>query len=625
MIIVVDTHFFQNDEIENNKFLSLFPFEKNDNALRFNLDDLRNISVLESKSVSMNIDSLFEIFLKNKIYPNNNYKLILRMYFVAALNVFIDRTLRVLHLSRKFNLLDMKVMEVDRVNNFPSGVSDDMIGFMLTESGHNWQFNQEILCRILESLNVEKIKKEEILKRKSFPEYDLTHSYKNFLFYPEKNILFDKIKNKIFTRLPKLRRSIPVFDMAQEQYYLKKTGIFGPFGLLDELQPKELIISEKNSNVREKLLPDISAILIQVVSSLLVSIDHSATKEDIKKIASTFPKFFLDYFPSSCFETAENNVNLYLKKISSYKSKYIFGHGISGQNGIFAAVAAKMDDKKIVGFQHGGQYGYIEDLFQFAQTEYQNSDMYATWGWHDNEIDSHLPKFKSFNLPAPFFSSQPTKLKSNHFNEENFNNKTDIIFITNKFNRFPFSCSGGTNRVDFIDEFKSGIKKIVRKSAETNNSIIVKVYSKNRYELLKIFWDEVAGIGGKNYAIYDSWDKGLSLKVINSAKIIVWDQIGTGTCQCFTSNIPSLVYWERFHSRETSFARPFVEQLENVGVVHNNVESLFEEIEIFKKDPISWINNTKRKKAIEEFCLKYAYTEKKLKKVWYKTLKEKMF
>ena len=92
-----------------------------------------------------------------------------------------------------------------------------------------------------------------------------------------------------------------------------------------------------------------------------------------------------------------------------------------------------MDDKKIVGFQHGGQYGYIEDLFQFAQTEYQNSDMYATWGWNDNEIDSHLPKFKSFNLPAPLFSSQPAKLKSNHFNKENFHNKTDIIFISNKF------------------------------------------------------------------------------------------------------------------------------------------------------------------------------------------------
>ena len=625
MIIVVDTHFFKNDEIENNKFLSLFPFEENDGALRFNLDDLKRISILESEIVSKNIDSLFEIFLKNKIYPNKNYKLILRMYFVAALNVFIDRALRVLHLNRKFNLLDMKVMEVDRVNNFPSGVSDDTIGFMLTESGHSWQFNQEILCRILESLNVKKIKKKEILKRKSFPEYDYSYSYKNILFYPEKNIFFDKVKNKILTKLPKLRRSIPVFDMAYEQYYLKKIGIFGPFGLLDELLPKELIISEKNSNVRGKLLPDISGLLIKVVSSLLVSIDHLATKEDIEKIASTFPTIFLDYFPSSCFEAAENNVDLYLKKISSYKSKYIFGHGISGQNGIFAAVAAKMNDKKIVGYQHGGQYGYIEDLFQFAQTEYQNSDMFATWGWHDNEIDSHLPKFESFNLPAPLFSSQPAKLKQNYFKQDNFNSKPDIIFITNKTNRFPFSCSGGTNRIDFIDEFKSGIKKIVRKSVETNNSIIAKVYSKNRYELLKNFWDEVAEIGGENYTIYDSWDKGLSLKVINTAKIIVWDQIGTGTLQCLTSNIPSMVYWERFHSRETSFARPLIEQLEQVGIVHNNLDSLFKEIEIYKKDPILWINNVNRKKAIYDFCQKYAYTDKNWKKIWYKTLKEKMF
>ena len=573
----------------------------------------------------MNIDHLFEIFLKNKIYTDKHYKLILRMYFVAALNVFIDRALRVLHLGRRHDLLSMKVMEVDRVKSFPSGVTDDMIGFMLTESGHNWQFNQEILCRILDSLNVKKIKKDKILKGDSYPEYNLNYSFKNFLFYPEKNLFFDKVKNKILTNLPKLRRSIPVFDMAQEQYYLKKIGIFGPFGILNELQPKGMIMPKKEYTVRGKILNEVSDLLIQIVCGLLESIDNSASKDDIKKIASTFPSIFVDYFPSSCFEAAENNVNLYLKEIKSYKNKHIFGHGISGQNGIFAAVAAKINNKKIVGFQHGGQYGYIEDLFQFAQTEYENSDMYATWGWEDKEIDSHLPKFKSFNLPAPLFSYKPAKLKSDHFDKDNFDNKPDIVFISNKFNRFPFSCSGGTNRIDFIDEFKSGIKNIVKKSVETNNSIVVKIYSKNRYELLRDFWDEVEEIGGKNYSTYDSWDKGLSLKVINTGKILIWDQIGTGTCQCFTSNIPSIVYWERFHSRETSFARPLVAQLENVGVVHNNLESLFQEVEIYKKDPVSWINNTKRKKAVEEFCLKYAYTDKNWKKIWYKTLKEKMF
>tara|TARA_B100000965_G_scaffold180327_1_gene150462 strand:- start:88 stop:1965 length:1878 start_codon:yes stop_codon:yes gene_type:complete len=624
LIIVVDTHFFPKEVLKKNSFLTLFPEKENDHALRFNLDELLKISSLESEIIDRNIDKISKIFLKENIYPNDHYNLILRMYFTGILNVFIDRALRVLHLKRNFDLSEMKVMNVEKIKNFPSGVTEDMIGFILTESGHSWQFNQDILSTILSSFDIKQIEKKLILKNEDYPEYNLNYQFKNLLFYPERNIFFDKVKNKISSKLPKIVKSVPTFDVAQEVFYLKKAGMFGPLGVLDEFQISGIRISEKNISLRKNLREGIYKLLIEISSELLRKIDSKATNEEIDKIVLNFPSIFMNYFPSSCLEAAETNVNLHLKDLRSNKSEFVFGHGISGQNGIFAATASKICGKKIVGFQHGGQYGYIEDLFQFAQTEYQNSDIYVTWGWSDKEIDGHLPKFKSMALPAPQFSERPIELKSEHFVKEQFNSKPDILFISNKFNRFPFVCSGGTNRIDFIDRFKQGIRSLVLKAKESNNSIVVKAYSKNRYELLKDFWDEISILGGSNYKLYDSWDKGLSSQLVSTAKIMVWDQIGTGTLQCFTADIPTLVYWERFHSRETSWARPYIQELEKVGIVHNELNTLFNEISQFINDPISWKNNEKRKKAISSFCFNYAHTDKNWKKIWKKEIKEKL-
>ncbi len=625
MIIVVDTHFFPKEVLKKNSFITLFPQEESDKALRFNLDDLLKISTIQSKFIQKYLDKLLDIFLLNKVYPNSYYKLILRMYFVGILNIFIDRSLRVLHLNNIYDFSKMKVVNVEKITDFPSGVTQEMIGFVLTESGHSWQFNQDILSRILSSFDVEKIEKKLILETDEYPEYNLSYQFKNLLFYPEKNVFFDKVKNKISSKLPKISRSIPTYDVAQEVFYLKKSGMFGPFGVLKEFNYSEVQCGNKDFNLRKDLEKKVYSLLFEISSNLLKEIDKNISKNDIEKISSTFPSIFMDYFPSSCLESAEQNVNLYMNNLSSSKSKFVFGHGITGQNGIFAATAAKMCNKKIVGFQHGGQYGYIEDLFQFAQTEYHNSDIYVTWGWSDSEIDDHLPKFKSLSLPAPQFSEKPIKLKSDHFKEKIFRSKPDILLVSNKFNRFPFVCSGGTNRIDFIDRFKSGIKSFVEKTKENQNSIVVKAYSKNRYELLKNFWDEISNIGGDSYELYDSWDKGLSSKLVSKAKIMVWDQIGSGTLQCFTADIPSLVYWERFHSRETSWARPYIQSLEATGVLHSKLDTLFHEINKYISDPVLWMKNEARKKAINEFCLKYSYTDKNWIKIWKREIKKNLF
>ena len=112
---------------------------------------------------------------------------------------------------------------------------------------------------------------------------------------------------------------------------------------------------------------------------------------------------------------------------------------------------------------------------------------------------------------------------------------------------------------------------------------------------------EVAG-GSNSYRLLKSKHKGLTVKLIKTCRIVLYDQIGTGTLECFTSEVPTMVYWKRIWSRETPWAKDLVSALEQYGVVHSDADSLAKEIKTYLADPEEWMNNPRRKRAIQNFC-----------------------
>ena len=96
------------------------------------------------------------------------------------------------------------------------------------------------------------------------------------------------------------------------------------------------------------------------------------------------------------------------------------------------------------------------------------------------------------------------------------------------------------------------------------------------------------------------------LVLIKKCKILLWDQIGSGTVEAFACEIPSIIFWKRIYSQEAVWAHSQIKNLENVGIIHTDTTSLIKEIKKFQINPLNWMNNEKRKKAIVDFNNNYA-------------------
>ena len=237
-----------------------------------------------------------------------------------------------------------------------------------------------------------------------------------------------------------------------------------------------------------------------------------------------------------------------------------------------------------------------------------------TWGW--NKIDDHFPKCKISILPVPFFSDIKKKKKIKKILLKNNSAKADFIYFSNKIQRFPQVSTCGQSRIDFIDEYKNQLETLFSQSSKHNLQAIHKPFNKNTMDLLDNHFKKLKKIGGNNYLLFDNTNKGLSEEALSSANIIVFDQIGTGTLECFNMEIPTLVLWQRICSREVHWDETLFLELEKNRVVHRSINSLLDEIENYKIDPEIWMNNLERKESIIKLCNKYGNSDEGWTEKW---------
>ena len=77
---------------------------------------------------------------------------------------------------------------------------------------------------------------------------------------------------------------------------------------------------------------------------------------------------------------------------------------------LFYAAITKQNNGKIIGFQHGGHYGYVASNSLHAEFEYSHYDIFLTYGW--SEWDKELPKS---NILIPTVSPRLSELKTQNW------------------------------------------------------------------------------------------------------------------------------------------------------------------------------------------------------------------
>ena len=251
-----------------------------------------------------------------------------------------------------------------------------------------------------------------------------------------------------------------------------------------------------------------------------------------------------------------------------------------------------------------------------GESEFALYEKFISWGW--TKIDDHFPPCKTIPLPSPKLSEQPLKynylekIKSPHTNAH------DILFLSNLFHRFPHISTCGNSRVDFIDEITSSQENLMYAIKDAGLTISHKPYNMKFLDLYPKHYRRLELAGGPGYQLLKSTHKGLTIKLIKTCRILLYDQIGSGALEAFTSEVPTIVFWKRIYSREVPWARDLVVALERYGIVHSNANTLAQEIKTYLDDPEAWMNNYGRKQAIKAFCQKFALTDPR----WYYKWKE---
>ena len=333
-----------------------------------------------------------------------------------------------------------------------------------------------------------------------------------------------------------------------------------------------------------------------------------------KRARILFKDFMQCYYPSSLLEAIPQNMKQALQVLQPFKKRALILSSGGDSRSAYIVAGAKQMGLSIIDHQHGGLYGYIEDLSSILEREYPGVDQFISWGW--SRLPGH-PSVKGISvieLPSPWLSERKRYWEKLSLGGER---EYDFLLMPNLVNRFPAAPQGASKpRIDLIQEFAASLKHLVSKATERGIRILHKPYNTTTVNLLAKTMRELELIGGPHYFCEQQLNKGLTHELVQRCHVVLWDQPGTGFLECLSSNIPTMVYWPRTYSQEEAWVRPIFLELEHLGIVHRDIDTLLEEFKKFKVSPESWISNLERMALVNRFCRKFAWTSDEWPKLW---------
>ena len=618
-LLVADQVFLHASDGPRPHLVSVFPGASGDGAYRAKYEELQRRGVLQSAFYERTLPELVRVVADLAPTAAPALRTLLRPVLVTLTSLFIDRSIRIAHRLYQAPGIDTKVAKVHPMHEF------ERLDYLRNLTGSDWHFNQAMIERIAVDLGVEP---EAFLESNEYPEPPTRPAQRNLLMGPSAaegmHRFMGPVANRLLIHLrhaPSLFARYISLGFSGDDYYLSKNGLYGPFGLFQLSNSFHWVKVTRNPGLRSKLQAGLHAAFPHAIAELLFTVAEGALPRDAcERLGVSFPAFFADYVPLNFLEGLEPNLDGALKSRKKSKIRHLIGADITTDESYFLAAATKMLGGQVVGVQHGGHYGYIEKMSLMAEFEYALYDTLITWGW--TAFDADLPSTKALPLPSPRLSSNPIKfsLVTQQMSEENLN-KIDGLLMTNLLRRFTHISTCGQIRSDFLTEALAAQQRLVKGLVRAGIRVDHKPYNQGAVDFVPEHFAELVRIGGEHYRLLESKQKGLSPALLKDYRVVLWDQIGTGTLDCFVSGIPTMIHWERIYSRESAEAHPFIAELESVGVVHSSVDSLVREMSHLLADPCAWMQDDRRKAAIARFCNRFARTDRRWPALWRQALR----
>ncbi len=598
-------------------FVSVFPGLQKHDTYCASYWELRNRAKLESIFYKKFIPRIFHIISSQLEESLHIPCYLYRPLLVSLTSIYISRVISIAHAIKR---LDRERIYVGRVNyQFHFNGLDNIRGI----ESDDFEFNQSLVHRISIILGVSKVVDIGV------SDYNLIQKpkpQKNMLFRPSSqsklHSFFIRLQHLFFNCLKKLPNRFARFTslgLGGDDYWLTKHGFYFPFGIFNYQDKFSWSSDVRDPFLRKNLIPLFDKDIGNAVSKLIHECSSfQLSREECTRLGHEFSSYLSDCIPVRYLEGLQNNFKHALKQRKSVKSNLLIGSALLSDKGIFLMSATKYLGGKVFGVQHGGHYGYIDSHSTFAELEYSCYDYMITYGW--DEFDSHLPITTAIPLPSPRLSSKILDFELNHMTT--FIKERQVLFLPNFLRLYPPVGTCGQTRPEFNYEILDSQKKLIIELTSSQINVDLKPYSQSIALRLEHQYNHLRQTCRGRFNLIESSQKGLSSDLISQYNILLWDQIGTGTLDCFVQSIPAMVYWKKIYSRESVFAFDLLKDLEFEGVLHSSLDTLIQEIRIYLDSPVSWMNSPSRIQAITTFCHQYARTNKNWNKLWMNTLRQ---
>jgi hypothetical protein len=620
LLLLADTSFLNDEVLHDLRPLSVFPRNPGDGAARFSYDGLLARSIRQSAFCSSTAEMVATRLASALQVEPEMISQIVRSLLVTATSVFLDRALRVIH--RYLQCRDVGVVVV--VADIPSPLPPARHDSLRAVFSSSWHLNQYLVMVVAKSLGMTAI---DVVKADDIPEYPRTSHQVNYLASPPCEGVF-RIVNKFVNRFFVWWRShnntqarYVSLGFSGDDYYLTKRGIYGPFGIFQSGYHLQLVETEVDRNLRDAIHESLTPELASAFASLLMVSTPNELDGDLREsLALAYARFFVDMFPISYLEGFSENYARARAWVERFPGCDLIGADLVGDDGYLIASVVKSTGHRVIGSQHAGHYGYIEDMSLVTEFEYDLYDKMITWGW--TLFEDHWPKSQPLVLPAPRLSERavdggkllPLMVEGPYV--------ADVLFVSNLLHRFPHVSTCGQARIDFVDEILSAQSRLVNAITSAGYIVDFKAYNRWTVDFLADYYAGLEISGRGNFRLLEPKQKGLSPRLLSGRRIVLWDQVGTGALDCFTSGIPCLIYWPRIYSKESVFSLAHFVKLAGAGVVHSDADSLLIELSRYLANPVEWMENPARKEAIGEFCRSFALTDKNWASMWRGVLKD---
>jgi len=255
---------------------------------------------------------------------------------------------------------------------------------------------------------------------------------------------------------------------------------------------------------------------------------------------------------------------------------------------------------KLIGMQHGGQYG-CGKWNSDEKHERAVTDRYYTWGWEDAEDRKVFPHVATKLL---------WKSSLNH------KKKGNILWAIMSLPRYSYcmySIPVASQHHIYLEDQKRFAKSVQDKVLSL---LVCRPY------MVEYGWREDLQLKEAVPGLKISHGKKMMSQELQESRLFVGTYNATAFLEALASNHPTILFWNPSFWELRSSAQPYFDDLHRCGILHYTPEEAASRVNEIFEDPEIWWRQPSIQQVRERFCHKFVRTSENWLEKWAEELRQ---